>query len=629
MKLIIFHAPTTRFSFQFQGDDRYKTSRRQPPSQIRTRGPSDGVMAEGSRDVGVLPVSAPVDESSDPSPGPPLDADTEDSEEASSSWDALRETLLTGGHGLPTTPTGALTPRFALLTNGDALNGWVKQGAPACAAAVVAGAWNALGCDGRREGLSIGTKDVLHALDEHLGKIVERKRARFTRLLGVSAASFGAFEDALHAAIAEHPSGATLGGRSKAEPGISRRDLIKLVVEIANDVGGRELALEKESESVSEGFRVSGSTASYQTGASDGKSVSCAQTVSRRSAFAAIARLIAEDAARGDGDGAKKKDADSEEEPCDETDEIEPGDSVNIARVPNVKAVETESEAPCGVSDMTSTEGQPKVKKSVKKKTKKPPPRLLSRLGPPSAAFQSTEGESTTTCIADSIEQLGSQLIMPTDPPTNNSGITQQPVWRWRVDFWELIKKKAGLEKLRREKPSTAAVGNAGVMNAFCRVAEQKVREMEEQSKQSEDLSTESNHILRTTSTYAAHLAVGTKTAARKKLDVPLTKKDFNSLSSSEVGGILNQEWEGLRTLFARENVFLISHHRNHYAPIYALRESLTIDPVTKEKKNLREILTAQKGQRPVVWLSWEELRATYTKWVGYGIIACERNEIV
>ena len=85
-----------------------------------------------------------------------VEMDTSDSEESSSSWEALRETLMPsvgrdGQSVLPTTPNGLLLPKYALLINGDALNGWVKQNSPSCAAVVVAGAWNALGCGGRGE----------------------------------------------------------------------------------------------------------------------------------------------------------------------------------------------------------------------------------------------------------------------------------------------------------------------------------------------------------------------------------------------------------------------------------------------------------------------------------------------
>ena len=44
------------------------------------------------------------------------------------------------GASLPTTADGTFIPAFALLVNGSALNAWVKQPSPSCAAAVVAGA---------------------------------------------------------------------------------------------------------------------------------------------------------------------------------------------------------------------------------------------------------------------------------------------------------------------------------------------------------------------------------------------------------------------------------------------------------------------------------------------------------
>ena len=54
---------------------------------------------------------------------------------------------------------GTFIPAFALLVNGSALNAWVKQPSPSCAAAVVAGAWNALACaGGRRDARAMGAR---------------------------------------------------------------------------------------------------------------------------------------------------------------------------------------------------------------------------------------------------------------------------------------------------------------------------------------------------------------------------------------------------------------------------------------------------------------------------------------
>lgn len=58
------------------------------------------------------------------------------------------------------------------------LTGWVKQESPCCAAASIAGAWNALGGKGRHEAGALGAEIVLRAmravLEEQIGSMTAR-----------------------------------------------------------------------------------------------------------------------------------------------------------------------------------------------------------------------------------------------------------------------------------------------------------------------------------------------------------------------------------------------------------------------------------------------------------------------
>jgi hypothetical protein len=179
--------------------------------------------------------------------------------------------------------------------------------------------------------------------------------------------------------------------------------------------------------------------------------------------------------------------------------------------------------------------------------------------------------------------------------------------------LWDVFKTRAGLEKLRREKPSTAAFGNADVMRCFLESARELGRR-----DSSEEYS------------YTARVAIGVKTKHRRALDVAISKKEraCSSAGTSLESPASETEWEGLRALFCREDVFLVSHHKNHYAPVYALRESSAMDPVSRRVKHTREMLTARRGQRPSAWIDWEESRETMIGWSGYAIMAFERKKI-
>ncbi|CAM9544318.1 unnamed protein product [Scytosiphon promiscuus] len=133
-----------------------------------------------------------------PASGDSVEADTEDSEEISD----LSALLL---------PSGALpvdVERFSVSYSKALLEGWVKQGSPCCAAASLAGAWNAL-C-GRPRGTdgALSTESVLRAMRSVVKEQICGMVARFERLLGASA---GPLLQALDAELAAE--GKHLGGR--------------------------------------------------------------------------------------------------------------------------------------------------------------------------------------------------------------------------------------------------------------------------------------------------------------------------------------------------------------------------------------------------------------------------------
>lgn len=68
--------------------------------------------------------------------------------------------------------------RFSVSYSKALLAGWVKQGSPCCAAASVAGAWNALGNQGRREAGALSSEMVLGTmravLEEQIASMIAR-----------------------------------------------------------------------------------------------------------------------------------------------------------------------------------------------------------------------------------------------------------------------------------------------------------------------------------------------------------------------------------------------------------------------------------------------------------------------
>ena len=174
-------------------------------------------------------------------------------------------------------------------------------------------------------------------------------------------------------------------------------------------------------------------------------------------------------------------------------------------------------------------------------------------------------------------------------------------VWRWRRDLWEIIGKMAGLEKLRRPRPSTAAFGNWGVAEAFRRVsaAAAAAAAVDPDAPPAPSVT--------------CRVAVGAKTKLRKDLALPLSR--------TYDPDVLEDEWAKFRTLFAADGSALVFHLKNHYSLIHALRERTDGDGT-----RVREMLCARRGQRPNAWISWEEARGTMLKWSGYAVMQATRG---
>ncbi|KAF4658289.1 hypothetical protein FOL47_008095 [Perkinsus chesapeaki] len=67
--------------------------------------------------------------------------------------------------------------------------------------------------------------------------------------------------------------------------------------------------------------------------------------------------------------------------------------------------------------------------------------------------------------------------------------------------------------------------------------------------------------------------------------------------------------WDKFKGEFTKHDCMII-HVNNHYAMVFAYRE----------RDNLKEVLTAKKGQKPKYWVDWTHVIAALNKWQGYGV---------
>ena len=102
----------------------------------------------------------------------------------------------------------------------------------------------------------------------------------------------------------------------------------------------------------------------------------------------------------------------------------------------------------------------------------------------------------------------------------------------------------------------------------------------------------------------------------------------YLSLRLGDSASDVDAQWAMLGDLFLRRGTALISHHKNHYALIFAMREWETEREDdggtggTTTTKRVRQLLTARRGQRPNAWIDFKEMRNTYLSWEGYKLMA-------
>jgi hypothetical protein len=162
----------------------------------------------------------------------------------------------------------------------------------------------------------------------------------------------------------------------------------------------------------------------------------------------------------------------------------------------------------------------------------------------------------------------------------------EEPARREVVQYFILV---AGMDNLTQSPPTTAVFGNWGILQALRRL----------------DEANPGVHV-------AARLFMGRSTTG----SVPDVR-----IAAEDTAEQVTDQWHRLCREFQRPATALIFHLTNHFALLFALR---SWTPATGPE--VRQVLTARKGQRPSEWIDWEECRAIMLGAAGYKILSIHRT---
>mmetsp|Transcript_171 Transcript_171/g.289 ORF Transcript_171/g.289 Transcript_171/m.289 type:complete len:573 (-) Transcript_171:9-1727(-) len=199
--------------------------------------------------------------------------------------------------------------------------------------------------------------------------------------------------------------------------------------------------------------------------------------------------------------------------------------------------------------------------------------------------------ENKSTPAPSSSENL---LVFDFTKPVKKSARKSSSTPSWKSLLLEVLKKLGGIEKVNHPlKPSTGPFGNWGIIGAF-----------------------KSLSSLSTDYAFTCTSLMGKNPSKPSPTYIPLKPSDPPPLIESQ--------WRRLSLLFNTTDTVLLSHHKNHYALIYALREYRN----KNTGDSVRQCFTARKGQRPSEWIDFEELRDTYLGWEGYKLMVVKGKKI-
>jgi len=455
-------------------------------------------------------------------------------------------------------PPGTVPPdcsSFGVMYNKKALDGWCKQPSACCGAASVAGAWNTLAGVNRRDARALTHETVLNVYRNMFVKMIDTKQRSFERRLGAP------IDDLLKGISSGLQAlGRTIGGRKEA--GAQLKAVVAVLKNMA--LAWMQQQQQHEGKSNEEGLQA-GHSALQET--------------------AALPNV--EEPGVGAGT--------TSEEQEDKGKQVRAAGSGRAAAESLLPAAAQRSAIEC-IAELFQIDGV-----DLRASIALAEGGLLSQRDGSEVAAEGdleslrlardTEGLPTSAVPDDEEEDDEDEEEASTSSAAKKNAVT----WEWRKDLLGILKSISGLKRLSAMRPSTAAIGNWGILQGVARMAD-----------------THSSPCIGTGVT--CRLFMGKKPAGKVTLPVPLSRKDGDD--------DIDYQWNSFRGAFARPDTVLLFHLKNHYALIFALREWVD----AQSGVCTRQILTARKGQRPTAWIDFSEARETMLGWVGYKIMAVQRN---
>lgn len=484
---------------------------------------------------------------------------------------------------------------FGLNYSRKVLDGWVRQPSACCGAASVAGAWNALMNVHRSHEKALSHETVLKVYRAMLLDMIEKKQRSYERKLG---AEIDTLLQAISAGL--EGLGRKIGGKKAV--GATKKAVMTVLKRLAREhvakVQAEKEALEAEMAAV------------------DGGSASD-DTSPAANAEAGISEPQQQDQQdRGQvQEGAGEAEGASSSRPGSADYHLCGSGSRAAVALPPLDSLAPRSAIECLVEvmemdgfDFSAPASQEEEEEAVRGEAGEAVTLDVSALPEKDRLLDAGVGDNNEEEESDDEDDEDDGAAGAPDVITVDMGkgkgkgkggkkkAAPSSGFEWQKDLMGLIKNIAGVKKLSAERPSTAAIGNWGILQAVARMSS----ELSDPSLGKEGVQ--------------ARLFLGKKKLAKSKIDVAVSRKD----GEEEVA----RQWDALRSAFSHQDCVLLFHLKNHYALVYALRE--WVDASTGE--STRQILTARRGQRPTAWLDFSEVREQVLGWEGYKLIALTRG---